>query len=231
MKVAILYSGGKDSTLAIEEALKKGWEIKYLISAKPTRTDCYLFHFATVEQTKQLAKILGLKHILITCAVADPKKEAALIKAIIEKNPVDALVLGGTGLQKTQIGSLQKALFPKTEVFAMHDSLDHEEILLYMLNRGYEIIISQIASDGLHDWLGKTLTQENFNDFRLASYKYGFHIGGEGGYYDTLVCNAPFFKKRLVIKNAHVVRENKYCGFLEVKEAIVEDKEEFVLAN
>ena len=57
MDVAIMYSGGKDSTYAIEYALDKGYNIKYLLSVKPNRTDCYLFHFATVEHTKELADI------------------------------------------------------------------------------------------------------------------------------------------------------------------------------
>src|SRR3989344_8185660 len=92
MKVAVLYSGGKDSTYAIDYALKKGWEISYLLSVKPNRTDCYLFHFATVEHTKKLAKSLGIKQIYTTCDVADPVKEAEIVKDIIIKNPVDAVL-------------------------------------------------------------------------------------------------------------------------------------------
>ena len=65
MDVAILFSGGKDSTLAIEYAKKEGYNIKYLLSVKPSRRDCYLFHYATVEHTPALADAMGLKHILI----------------------------------------------------------------------------------------------------------------------------------------------------------------------
>jgi diphthamide synthase (EF-2-diphthine--ammonia ligase) len=82
MEVAILYSGGKDSTLAIEYAAKKNWSIKYLISVKPTRRDCYLFHYSTVELTRHIAKILGIKQIYVTCSEADPKKEAEIIRKI-----------------------------------------------------------------------------------------------------------------------------------------------------
>ena len=85
MKVAIMYSGGKDSTFAIDHALEKGWDIKYLISIKPTRTDCYLFHYATVEHTKELAKILEIPHILEKCKIADPEKEAQIVRKIVEK--------------------------------------------------------------------------------------------------------------------------------------------------
>ena len=79
MKVAILYSGGKDSTFAIDAVLKKGWEIAYLLSVKPSRKDCFLFHYATVEHTKELAKILGIPHIYTTCDVAEPKAEAEIV--------------------------------------------------------------------------------------------------------------------------------------------------------
>ena len=68
MKVAILYSGGKDSTFAIQHAKEKGWDIKYLLSIKPTRKDCYCFHFATVEHTKELAEMLGIPHIFAECS-------------------------------------------------------------------------------------------------------------------------------------------------------------------
>ena len=109
MNVAIMYSGGKDSAHAIDYALQKGWEIQYLISVKPTRTDCFLFHFATVEHTPKIAETLGIKHFLLSCTVADPTQEALLIKEVVEKNPIQALILGGVGLQETQLGSLQKA--------------------------------------------------------------------------------------------------------------------------
>ena len=74
MDVAILFSGGKDSTFAIQHAKQKGWNIKYLISVKPTRKDCFLFHFATVEHTKEIAKILNIPHILTSCSIANPEK-------------------------------------------------------------------------------------------------------------------------------------------------------------
>jgi len=216
MDVAILYSGGKDSTLAIEYALNKGYNIKYLLSVKPTRTDCYLFHYATVEHTKELAKILGLKHILISCDIADPVKEANLIKnVVLKEEKIDALILGGIGLQLTQIGSLQKALLPsRIEVFAAHASQDHDKIIEYMLNKGYEIIITQIASDGLNKWLGRKLTSDNLDEFIKDSMKYGFHILGEGGYYDSLVIDGPIFNQKLEVLDFKKIMESDYNGYV-----------------
>ena len=200
MRVAILYSGGKDSTYAIECVKKKGWQIAYLLSIKPTRTDCYLFHYATVEHTTELAKILNIPHIYAKCSVANPELEANIVKEIVKNNPVDAVVLGGIGLQVTQLRSIQSVLLPlRIETFAMHSGEEHEVLIEQMLRKGYEIIISQIASDGLEKWLGKRISIDNFKEFKEDSKRYGFHIGGEGGYYDTLVVDAPIFSRKILI--------------------------------
>ena len=229
MDVAILYSGGKDSAFAIQHAIDKGWNIKYLISVKPNRKDCFLFHFATVEHTKEFAKMLNIPHFYVSCKVADPIKEADIVKKIVEKNQksmkVDAVVLGGTGLQETQLKSIQNALQPfKIDVFAAHSGEEHDLVMEQMLNRGYEIMITQIASDGLKDWLGKKITRENFAQLKRDSLRYGFHIGFEGGYADTLVTDCPLFSKRLIVEDMSVIFEDNYCGHVVINRHRMEDK-------
>lgn len=226
MEVAILYSGGKDSNYAVQYCLERGWSIKYLLSVKPSRTDCYLFHYATVEHTKEQAEILGLDHIYVTCDVADPKLEADIVRKVVEKNKVDAVVLGGTGLQLTQIESIQKALRDlKVEAFAAHAGEDHEIVFKKMVDSGYEIMITQIASDGLNKWLGKVITKDNFEELKKDSETYGFHVGGEGGYFDSFTLNSPLFKERLSPFNVTKKFESEYCGHVEMelkKEKIVD---------
>jgi len=229
MDVAILYSGGKDSTYAIEHAMLKGWSIKYLISIKPTRKDCFLFHFATVEQTKDLAKILQIPHFYAKCRVSNPVKEADIVKEIVEKNQkkfrIDAVVLGGTGLQETQLKSIQNALMPlNVDAFASHSGEDHDLVMEDMLKRGYEILITQIASDGLKEWLGKKITKDNFNQLKKDSVRYGFHIGFEGGYADTLVTDCQLFSKKLVIEDMSTIFEDDYCGHVVLNKYRMEDK-------
>lgn len=219
MDVAILYSGGKDSTLAIEHALRKKWNIKYLLSVKPNRTDCFLFHFATVEFTRELSNILGLKHIYTTCEVADPIKEAEIVKEIVAKNPVDAVLLGGVGLQETQINSIRDALFPLgIEVFATHTGLDEEYLLNEMIKKGYEVIITEIAADGFDkEWLGKKLDKNTLQELKDLSIGYGFNLLGEGGGYNTLVVDGPIFSKKLEILDSEKVMEGSNSGYLLVK--------------
>ncbi len=226
MKVGILFSGGKDSTLAIETAKNKGWEIAYLLSIKPTRRDCYLFHYATVELTKELANILSMPHIYTTCSIADVKKEAQIIYEIVKKNPVDAIVLGGIGLQETQIKAVRDVLFPLgVEVFATHTGMNHEEILSDMVLRGYEILITEVAADGLNkDWLGKKIDIRSLPELKAASEKYGFHIGFEGGHANTLVLGGPIFNKSIKILESEKIMDGEFSGFLKINKYVVMEK-------
>mgnify|MGYP001611638898 CR=1 FL=1 len=226
MDVAVMYSGGKDSTLAIQHCLVRGWNIKYLLSVKPTRTDCYLFHFATVEYTRELAHALGLDHIYTTCDVADPEQEAEIVKNIVKDNLVDALVLGGVGLQETQIRTLRNTMFDLgVEVFATHAGKDHGQLIDEMIKAGYDIRITQIAADGLHKgWLGKKLDAATFPELQKLSTTYGFHLGAEGGHYDTLVVDGPIFHKKMDILEAEPVMETECSGYLKVNKISVVDK-------
>jgi diphthine-ammonia ligase len=218
MEVAILYSGGKDSTLAIEYCKKRGWDIKYLLSVKPSRRDCYLFHFATVEHTPETAEAMGFPHILLGCDVSDPKLEAQIVKEAVEKNPVDAVVLGGVGLQETQIKSVRDALFDLgIEVFATHKDQNEEQIMEHLINSGYEVIFTEIAAEGFEEsWLGKKLTHESLAKLKEICNKYSMSLTGEGGMFNTLTVDGPIFDKKLVIEKSEKVMESELSGYLKV---------------
>ena len=220
MKVAVLYSGGKDSTYAIQFCKEKGWDITYLLSVKPTRKDCFLFHYATVEHTSKTAEILGIRHRLISCSVADPVEEALLIrKAVASEERVDAVVLGGTGLQETQIRSLKEALASLgIDAFAAHAGRDHAEVFAEMLEEGYEIMITQVASDGLMPWLDYVVAKANFHQLLEYSKRYGFHSGFEGGYADSFVLDCPMFSKRVELFGISRIIDDAYCGHILVKD-------------
>ncbi len=231
MKVGIMFSGGKDSTFAIDYCVSRGWSIEWLLSVKPNRTDCFLFHFATVEHTPVLAEQMGFKHRLITCSVADPEQEAELVRKEVETLPkVDAVVLGGVGLQETQLRSIQTALQPlHIEVFAAHAGQEHDKVMLAMLDQGYRFMITQIASDGLGQKdLGLVLSPDNIQQFFSRSAKFGFHVGGEGGYYDTFTIDGPLFKNKVQVIASHPVMETSCSGHLVVDKLALVAKEVLV---
>ena len=113
----------------------------------------------------------------------------------------------------------------KIDAFAAHAGEDHDLVMEKMLENGYEIMITQIASDGLKEWLGKKITKENFAQLKKDSVRYGFHIGFEGGYADTLVTDCPLFAKKMAVEAMSIVFDDNYCGHVIVNKHRMEDKE------
>uniref|UniRef100_G1NI69 Diphthine--ammonia ligase n=1 Tax=Meleagris gallopavo TaxID=9103 RepID=G1NI69_MELGA len=112
-----------------------------------------------------------------------------------------------------------------------------EEILLKeMISSNIEAIIIKVAAFGLDPdkHLGKTLDQ--MEPYLLeVSEKYGVHICGEGGEYETFTLDCPLFKKKIVVDSAEVVMHSAdafapvaYLHFLKMH---LENKANTFLAN
>nr|XP_009943400.1 PREDICTED: diphthine--ammonia ligase [Opisthocomus hoazin] len=77
---------------------------------------------------------------------------------------------------------------------------------VYRLYCNIQAIIIKMAAFGLHPdkHLGKTLDQMEPYLLELSE-KYGVHVCGEGGEYETFTLDCPLFKKRIVIDSAKVI--------------------------
>jgi len=60
MKVAVLFSGGKDSTMAVYKALEEGHEVNYLISVFSDNPASYMFHVANIHITELSAEAMDI---------------------------------------------------------------------------------------------------------------------------------------------------------------------------
>ncbi|KAF1603096.1 UNVERIFIED_CONTAM: Diphthine--ammonia ligase, partial [Eudyptes robustus] len=83
----------------------------------------------------------------------------------------------------------------------------NQEILLKeMISSNIQAIIIKVAAFGLDPdkHLGKTLDQMEPYLLELSE-KYGVHVCGEGGEYETFTLDCPLFKKKIVVDSAKVV--------------------------
>ena len=51
MNAAVLFSGGKDSTMALYYALNKKEDVKFLLSMKSRNDESYMFHVPNNQRT------------------------------------------------------------------------------------------------------------------------------------------------------------------------------------
>ena len=90
MRVAALFSGGKDSTYALFCALQQGYEVKQLVTLEP-EPDSPMFHHPNILLTKLQAKAIGIPHTLRTTT---NERELDDLKDLLSKLAVDAVVSG-----------------------------------------------------------------------------------------------------------------------------------------
>jgi len=228
MKVAILFSGGKDSCQAVKWAIDNGHKIEVLIAIKPKNNEAYIWHYPTVEWSVLQAQAMGIPLILAKTEDIGPATEAKVLEKIFSRVKVDAVLLGGVGLQKTQINAIKNIANKfRIKVLVPYEILTSEELLDEELRSGFDIRIADVAVDGLtKDWIWRKLDSDSINELKKLSRKFGFDSLGEGGHYNTFVVDGSIFKKKIEVTDSEKIWDSKTSsGYLEIKNAILIPKE------
>ena len=63
MNSVVLFSGGKDSTLALYKALENGDNVQYLLSMESKNSSSYMFHVPNISLTDLIAEAINIPHI------------------------------------------------------------------------------------------------------------------------------------------------------------------------
>ena len=228
MKLAALFTGGKDSVYAIHLAKKQGHEIVCLISIISKNPDSYMFHTPAIELTKLQAEALQLPILLGT---TEGIKEAELVdleKTIItakEKFEFEGLLTGAlfSEYQSSRIETIAKKL--NLQAFSPHWQKPQEQHMEELINENFKIIFTAIAAEGLNkDWLNKIITKDELEKLKVLHQEIGFHIAGEGGEFESLVLDCPLFKKKLTLSEFEIVMDSEFSGRMIIKKAELEEK-------
>lgn len=186
MKVACLFSGGKDSTYAAFWSIFSGWEV-ILVCVKSEEYSM-MFHHPNLDKTKLQAEPMGLD---IHYVETNKEKELEDLKKKLEELKVDGIVTGALAseYQKQRIEKIGEELEIPTYSPLWHK----EKILLEEINEYFETYLVAVSAEGL----GKEHLGMNFK--KIGKIK-GIHEMLEGGEGETFVANAPFFKNKIKIK-------------------------------
>ncbi len=223
MHVAVLVTGGKDSALALRRVLKEGYEVKYLVSMIPLREDSWMFHYINIHLVDLFAEAVEIPLAKAeTCGIKE--KEVEDLKRLIEKLDVEGIVSGAiaSNYQKTRIDGICRQLRMKSMTPLWHKK--PLNILNEILDLEFEVIITGVYANGFNkEWLGRKIDEDTIEALTELKRKYDISLVGEGGEYETLVLDAPFFKKKIKIIKAEKVWENQ-SGYFLVTKAKLENK-------
>jgi ABC transporter with metal-binding/Fe-S-binding domain ATP-binding protein len=203
MKLGVLFSGGKDSTLALHLAIEKGQQIACLITVVSMNKESYMFHTPNVNITKMQAQVLELPLISIDTEGHKEEELVDLEQAILQAKTqygIEGVVTGAVE-SVYQASRIQK-ICDKIELKCCNPLWKYNQtsLLEELLRREFTVIISGVFAYPLDvSWLGKTLDQTVIKQLSELSEKYGLSITGEGGEIETTVLDAPLFKQRIEI--------------------------------
>jgi diphthine-ammonia ligase len=223
VRVAVLATGGKDSTLALYHALGAGHEVVCLATMIPSREDSWMFHYPNIRLIGFFADAVGIPVVSAeTSGIKDEEVED--LKRLIESLHVEGIVSGAvaSNYQKTRIDNICAQLNLKSLTPLWRK--DPLEMLREMLELEFEVVIVGVYAYGFDvEWLGRRIDDQTIEDLMKLNRSYGVSLVGEGGEYETLVLDASFFKKRIRIVAAERVWKGQ-SGYFLVSEAQLESK-------
>ena len=227
MKLAALFSGGKDSTYAIYLAKKLGHSVDVLLTLYPHSSESHLLHYPNIEFTQLQAESMKTPQLIEETSSDDSENESKKLNNLIslakEKYSIDGIVHGGI------LSEYQKDNFSliceknQLKIISPLWNKEPESYMKELLNENFEYIISTVSSAGLnHSWLGRIIDKNGLDELQKLQKKFRFNLNFEGGEAETFVTNCPLFEKRLLIQDS-TTEWDGYRGRFEILEAKLKD--------
>ena len=222
MKVAVAWSGGKDSCLACYKAIKEGYNVSSLLimMADASTSNFHLINSSLLDDQSDAIGIPIIKQI-----TSPDMYEKNFRKALLElKNRgVEGLVTGDVfDVALHEEGWLDRicrevGLTPVRPLW----HLDTKQILTEFINEGFKAIVVRVKNAILGlEWLGREINQKFFKDL--------LELGtidpcGEHGEFHSFVIDGPIFKNRIEISESEKITINGY-GWLKIKHYEIKSK-------
>ena len=223
MKLACLFSGGKDSTYAIHLAKKQGHDVVCLLSIFTKSEESHLLHHPNLKWTKLQSESMKIPQLTIISNSDETEDELIVMEKLLqnakEQFQIDGLIHGGiqSNFQKEKFESLCLKL--NLVSIAPLWGTDSNEYMNELLDSDFHFMMITVSSDGLDEqWLGKLILKSDIAILNSLSNKFGFNLTLEGGESETFVIDCPLFSTPIKI-NEFTKNWDGYRGRFEIVDA------------
>lgn len=228
MRLAALFSGGKDSAYSILRAVHQGHKVACLITASPRSEESMLFHHPNVWITKLQSESMGLEQIFVQSEADNPAAEKTVLEEALREAAraydVRGAVHGGirSDFQRRNFEDACRTAGLKVVSPLWHER--PERYIRNLLRDGFEFMITGVSADGLDQrWLGATIDFKKLDELERLARRFGFSPDFEGGEAESMVVDCPLFSRRIRIDASRITWDG-VRGRFEITEATLEDR-------
>ncbi|MCL2785757.1 MAG: diphthine--ammonia ligase [Methanomassiliicoccaceae archaeon] len=222
MRLASLYSGGKDSTLSLYIAEQMGHTVEYIVNIVPSSDDSMIFHVPNAGMVPLLADSMG-KRLVTAPTGGSEAEDIEALRTALSSLDIEGVVMGAvlSDYQWERINAVceELGLICLAPLWRKRPA----DVMDELADSGISAVIVGVYADGLDEtWLGRDVI-DSYDDLRSAASKNGISVIGEGGEYETLTLDSPMQSSVLVIDDAEKIW-NGHSGAMNVKVARLEEK-------
>ena len=229
MRVAVLFSGGKDSCYTIMRSIEQNLDVELLLTLSPRSDDSWLFHHPCIQWTSLQAEAMGLPIVTRNIEAEGEAERDELEKQLTDIKShfnIEGIVAGTIASQYQKKRIVETARSLRLECITPLWGREPLGLLRDQIESGLNVIIAAVSALGLdHKWLGKRLDKEAVEELDRLKTKHGLNPSGEGGEYETFVLDGPLFRKKIVIQKYHKTWDGER-GHLEIEVAKLGNKKQ-----
>lgn len=220
LKLASLFSGGKDSNYSMYLASKKN-DIKCLISMISENPESYMFQTPGNSLLKTQSECLEIP-IIEYKTKGEKEKELIDLKKAIEKAIKEYKIQGiVTGAIKSTYQAIRiQKICDELNIFCFNPlwEIDEKKYLNNLIKDKFEIIIISIASYPFtKEYIGKIINKNFQKKIEIINNKYKISTIGEGGEFESFILDSPMFKKKIEIIEKEIQMDSENSGELKIK--------------
>jgi diphthine-ammonia ligase len=220
-RIALSWSGGKDSCMALHTLIQQGYEIVSLVTTVPKEIGRTFGHGERMEMIRLQSEALSIPVYFIECQLDSYTEQfIQAVKDLKNQYQISGIAYGDLYLdghrewgEKVAEAAGVEAIYPLWT--RSENALD---LLEQFVHSGYQAIVIRVREDVLNDsWLGRVLDDSFLKDIQ----KVAICPMGESGEYHTFVFDGPLFSKRIQLDKPEVVElettkklEFKTCQFI-----------------
>ncbi len=199
MRLASLYSGGKDSTFSLYLMEQSGHDIPYLVNVVPEDAASWIFHTPNLSVVPLMAESMG-KELVTAKSSGTEEGDMEGLRSALDGLDVEGVVSGAiwSDYQWDRMNIVCGDLGLK--LMAPLWRKDQDMLMDQFIDSGIRSMIVGCYAEGLgEEWLGRIIDRQAVEELKAIRTRTGISIMGEGGEYESLTIDSPMHSRPLEI--------------------------------